>query len=665
MTVINKELQAKAIREARALAIDVVQKANSGHPGMPLGAMPTIFELWANHMNFNPKDPRWANRDRFVLSSGHASAMLYVMSYLFGYDYEMEDLKNFRQFESKTPGHPDYCLDRGVEVTTGPLGQGLATAVGFALGEKHLAARFNNENEEVFNNYTYVMAGDGCLMEGITSEASSLAGHLGLDNLIVLYDSNNITIDGSTDIAFTENVRARYEAYGWHTQLVEDGNDTEAIGAAIEAAKAEKNRPSFIEIKTLIGFASPKENSSGSHGSPLGDGGVRATKENLGVDPELSFHVSEDVLEYTRSLKNDSKLANHEWQQMVEKYLERDDEQAEALRKYFAQEWPNLLDIEGIDEFADSVATRATSGTVINKWAAVDPLLIGGSADLAGSNKTDIKDGGIFSKEDRLGRNVRYGVREFGMGAIANGLALTGLHTFSATFLVFVEYMFYDLREAAMMEIPSIFVMTHDSIGLGEDGQTHQPIEHMSALRSMPNLWVWRPAEGHETVAAYASANRPGPTLLALSRQNLPTYNEIKIEDAMKGAYIFAENNVLDNNPEIILMATGSELSLAKEAYDKLLEENTDLSVRLVSMPCVEAFEAQTSEYQESVLPKNARKRISVEAASSLSWYKYVGPEGRILGIDVYGESAPAEILYEAYGLTVENIVKAAKEVME
>ena len=658
----SKELQSKAINEARGLAIDMVQEANSGHPGMPLGAMPTIFELWANHMKFNPSDPRWGNRDRFVLSAGHASAMLYAMSYLFGHDYTIEDLKDFRQVGSKTPGHPDYHLDRAVEVTTGPLGQGLATAVGFALGEEHLAAMFNNEDETVFDYYTYVMAGDGCMMEGITSEASSLAGHLKLDKLIVLYDSNNITIDGDTSLAFTENVMARYEAYGWHTQLVEDGNDTEAIGKAIELAKANTDQPSFIEIRTHIGFASPVEGSSKSHGAALGDEGVRHTKEALGLDPDKKFYVSPEVLEYTRGLSKEDKITNHDWQQVVEKYLKRDDEQANALRQYFAGEWPNILDIEGIADFEGSIATRNTSHAVLKKISPHDPLLIGGSADLAGSNMTTLDDTPFIAPGDYVGKNVHYGVREFGMGAVANGLTLSGLHSYSATFLVFSDYMRYDIRMAALMEIPSIFIMTHDSIGLGEDGQTHQPIEHMSTLRAMPNLWNWRPADGNETVAAYASVDREGPTLLALTRQGLPQLENSSVEKAMKGAYILEENNVEDNNPDLIIMATGSEVPLALEAYADLVAEGR--SVRLVSMPSFEAFEVQSTDYQESVLPKNVTARVAVEAASAMSWYKYIGTHGKTVTIDEFGDSGKGEDLFVHYGFTKEKVLEACVEAL-
>lgn len=662
MADINRDLDQLAINEARALSIDMVQEANSGHPGMPLGVMPAAFELWAHHLKFNPKDPKWPNRDRFVLSAGHGSALQYSLSYLFGQDYTLDDLKEFRQIHSKTPGHPDYKIERAVEVTTGPLGQGLSIAVGMALAEEHLAAKFNTEDEKIFDNYTYVIAGDGCMMEGITSEASSLAGHLGLDKLIVLYDSNDITIDGNTSLAFTENVKARYDAYNWHTQLVEDGSDLDAVSAAIEAAKANTTQPSFIEIRTTIGYGSPVAASHKSHGAALGDEGVRSTKEYLGLNPDEKFAVSDEVLEYCRGLKKDDQVANQEWQDTVEAYLARGDENSETLRKYLNNEWFDILDIEGIEDFEGNIATRITSQTVLNKISPVDPLLIGGSADLAGSNMTTLSDSKFISADDYSGKNIHYGVREFAMGAIANGLTLSGLHSYCATFLAFSDYMRYDLRMAALMEIPTIFVMTHDSIGLGEDGQTHQPIEHMSTLRALPNLHVWRPADGRETVAAYASVKRDGPTLLALTRQKLPQLENSSAKEAIKGAYILEENAVENNQPELILMATGSEVALAKEAYDELVAEGE--SVRLVSMPSFEAFEEQPEEYRESVLPKAVTKRVAVEAANTMSWYKYLTAASEAVTIDVYGDSGKGDDLFEYFGFTKENVLDKCRSVL-
>lgn len=659
----TKDLKQRAIDQARGLAIDQVQQANSGHPGMPLGSMPMIFELWAEHMKFNPKNPRWADRDRFVLSAGHASALQYALSYLFGYDYTLEDLKNFRQFGSKTPGHPDYDLDLGVEMTTGPLGQGLATAVGMALGERHLAALFNTPEYKVFDHYTYVLVGDGCLMEGVSAEASSLAGHLGLGRLIVLYDSNRVSIEGHTDIAFTENVRARYEAYGWHTQLVEDGTDTAAVGRAIEAAKKVTDKPSLIEVKTVIGYMSPVADSEKAHGAPLGPEGVAKTKENLGLDPEKFFHVDDDVLAYTRALKDQAAEEEAAWQKMVDEYLAKGDEKADLLGDYLDGTAIYLPDLPGFADFDKAMATRETSGICLNRWSEQDPFLIGGSADLASSNKTQVKDSGWISPEDFSGKNIHYGVREFGMGAIANGLTLSGLHSYCATFLVFSDYMRYAIRMAALMQIPTLFVMTHDSIGVGEDGETHQPVEQYAALRVIPHLWFWRPADGRETAAAYATWFREGPILLALSRQKLPLLANSSLEKAMKGAYILEENNVTDNKPELILMASGSEVEPAYAAYQTLAEEGK--SVRLVSMPSMEAFEAQTEAYKESVLPRAAQKRLSVEAGATISWRRYVGPEGYCLGIDRFGASGPAKVLFEAYGITAESVLAHARDLLE
>lgn len=658
----NDNLKQRAINQARGLAIDQVQKANSGHPGKPLGSMPMIFELWAEHMKFNPEAPRWANRDRFVLSAGHASAMLYALGYLFGYDYELEDLKQFRQFGSKTPGHPDYDLELGVEMTTGPLGQGIATAVGMALGERHLAAMFNTPEYKIFDNYTFVLAGDGCMMEGISSEASSFAGHLGLGNLIVLYDSNRVTIEGHTDISFTENVGKRYEAYGWHVQKVEDGTDVKAIAEAIEAAKKVADKPSLIEVKTTIGYMSPVADSEKSHGSPLGEEGVRKTKENLGLDPDKDFFVDDEVLAYTRGLKEGVKDEIKAWEEMVKKYIETQGEKAEMLKDYLDGTAVYLPGLEGFDEFEKGMATRQTSGICLNRWGEADPFLIGGSADLSPSNKTELSGAGWISPEDFSGKNIHYGVREFAMGAIANGLTLTGLHSYCATFMVFSDYMRYAIRMSALMEIPTIYVMTHDGIGVGEDGETHQPIEHYASFRIMPNLWFWRPADGRETAAAYATWFREGPTLLALSRQSLPLYENSSMEKAMKGGYILEESGVKDNKPELILMASGSEVEIAFKAYQQLAEEG--VAVRLVSMPSMEAFEAQDEAYKESVLPMSCRKRLSIEAGSTISWRRYVGFEGKCLGLDHFGASGPAKVLYEAFGLTPEHAVEMAHEIL-
>ncbi len=659
----RENLQQLAVNAARGLAIDQVEKANSGHPGKPLGSMPMVYELWANHMKMNPKSPRWPDRDRFVLSAGHASAMIYALGYLFGYGFTLEDLKGFRQFNTHTPGHPDIDPDRGVEMTTGPLGQGLASAVGMALGERHLAALFNAKEFPIFDHYTYVLAGDGCLMEGVTAEASSFAGHLGLGRLIVLYDSNETTIEGNTEIAFTEDVGKRYQAYGWHYQLVEDGNDMEAVAKAIEKAKAVDDKPSLIEVRTHIGYMSPFEGSEKAHGAPLGKEGVSFTKEKLGLDPEQHFHVEDDVLAFSRSAKDDMVPVEQAWLEMVERYIDTQGEKGQQLKDYLDGKTVDLTELEGFTDFDKPMATRDTSGVCLNRWSEVNPLLIGGSADLASSTKTEVKDSGWIAKGDYAGKNIHYGVREHGMGAIANGLALMGLHSYCATFLVFTDYMRYAIRMAALMKLPTIFVMTHDSIGVGEDGETHQPVEHYASLRVIPNLWFWRPADGVETAAAYSTWHREGPTVLSLTRQKLSQLEESSFEGARRGAYILAEANVKDNKPDLILLASGSETEIAYEAFKELVEDG--VSVRIVSMPCMEVYELQTEEYKESVLPKAVKKRLSVEAGARISWRTYVGDEGYCLGIDHFGASAPADVLYQEYGITSANVLRIAQELLE
>lgn len=654
-------MQGKAINYARGLAIDQVQKANSGHPGKPLGSMPMVFELWANHMKMNPSSPRWADRDRFVLSAGHASAMQYALGYLFGYGYTLEDLKSFRQFKSHTPGHPDYDLDRGVEMHTGPLGQGLATAVGMAIGERHLAAVFNTDEYKIFDHYTYVLAGDGCLMEGVTSEASSLAGHLGLGRLIVLYDSNNISIEGNTRIAFTENVGERYKAYDWDYHFVADGNDVEAVAKAIEAAKQVTDKPSIIEVKTHIGYKSPVQDSEKAHGNPLGVDGVRVTKEALGLDPDKDFYVPDDVLAYTRSLKEDEAAVEAQWNDLVKSYIATQGEKGHQLKDYLEGKTVDLSTLEGFADFDKPMATRETSGLCLNRWSKVDPLVIGGSADLASSTKTEVKDSGWIDKGDYLGKNIHYGVREHGMGAVANGLTLMGLHSYCATFLVFTDYMRYTIRMAALMKIPTLFVMTHDSIGVGEDGETHQPIEHYASLRIIPNVHLWRPADGVETAAAYTNWHRQGPTVLSLTRQKLSQLEGATLAKAQMGGYVLAEANVKDL-PDLILLASGSETEIAYAAYKELAEEG--VAVRVVSMPCMEVFEEQSAEYKESVLPKAVKKRVSIEAGSPISWKTYVGEEGYTLGLNHFGASAPADVLYHEFGLTSANLVRIAKDVL-
>lgn len=657
----NDKLKNKAINQARGLAIDQIEQAKSGHPGMPLGAMGIVFELWANHMKFSPENPEWPNRDRFVLSAGHASAMLYSLAYLFGYDYSLDDLKQFRQWGSVTPGHPDYAANRGVEMTTGPLGQGIATAVGMAIGERHLAEKFNTDQFELFNHYTYVLVGDGCLMEGISAEASSLAGHLQLDKLIVLYDSNNITIDGRTDVSLTEDVGKRYQAYGWDYHLVEDVQDLESITQAIEAAKNEKTKPSLIEIKSKIGYGAPFEDTSEAHGSVLGPERIRATKIALGLDPEKDFQVDEDVLAYTRELKQEYSDQYMAWGRTVKEYSVAEPEKYDLLVKYLDNPRVDLTNDERLASVENDSASRESSGICLNIWGDNDPLLIGGSADLTGPNQSELKNSGWIKPGDYKGNNIHFGVREFAMGAIANGLTLMGLNGFCATFLVFTDYMKYSIRMASLMKIPTFFIMTHDSVGIGEDGETHQPIEHFAALRAQPNLDFWRPADSRETAAAYACASNQTktPSLLALSRQGLPLIEGSSFEQAQKGGYIVEDINVENGKPDIIYLATGSEVKLAVEAATSLAAE--DLSVRVVSMPCWEVFERQNEEYKTSVLPSDVKAKVSVEAASTFGWHKYVGDNGYSLGIDHFGASAPGNVLFEKYGFTVENLIDITK----
>jgi transketolase len=661
MAKTNRELDLQAVNQARGLAIDQVQKANSGHPGAPLGATPMVYELWAEHMTFSPDWGKWPNRDRFILSAGHASAMLYSLSYLFGFDYTLDDLKNFRQLGSRTPGHPDLDPARGVEMTTGPLGQGLATAVGMAMGERHLASLFNTEEYPLFNYYTYVYAGDGCLMEGISSEASSLAGYLGLGHLIVLYDSNEITIDGRTSQAWRENVGERYEAYGWDYHLVKDGNDLDEISKAIEKAKKVTDKPSLIEVKTKIGFASPLADTSKSHGAPLGEENVQKTKEALGLDPDKHFYVSDEVLTYTRKLQDQGREKAKAWMKMAEAYIKEDTEKSRLLENYLDGSAPYLANVEGFLDYPEKAdATRNLSNVFLNRWSEADPLLIGGSADLAGSNKTTLKNSSFINPDDFSGPNIHFGVREHAMGAIANGLTLSGLHSYCATFMVFSDYMRHTLRMAALMEIPTVFVFTHDSIGVGEDGETHQPIEHYAALRAIPRLNFWRPADAKELAAAYAAWDTAGPTVLSLTRQSLPVLENSSFEKASKGAYVLEEANVQNGQPDLILMATGSEVGLALDVFKALAAKGR--SVRLVSMPCWEIFEEQDEAYKEEVLPKAVSKRVSIEAGVAFGWERYVGLDGLSISLEDFGTSGPANEVFEHFGFTGDKILARIEE---
>ena len=657
----NEQLAVSAIR---ILSADAVQKANSGHPGLPLGAAPIAYELWAHHMNHNPKDPQWMNRDRFILSAGHGSSLLYSLLHLFGYgDLGIDDLKNFRQMDSLTPGHPEYRHTVGVEATTGPLGAGLGMAVGMAMAEKHMAAKYNREGYPVFDHYTYALCGDGCLMEGISSEVMSLAGTNKLDKLIVLYDSNSITIEGNTDIAFTEDVSKRFEAFGFQVLSVEDGNDPAAIGAAIEQAKAEKEKPSFIKITTKIGHGVPaKEGKASAHGEPLGEENVKILRENLNWPLEETFAVPEEVYAHYRMLAEEGAKKEVAWQEMFDEYCKRYPELKSALDQAYDENGADkLLNDEAFwEKSGKAEATRSISGKVINYVKDSLPNLSGGSADLGPSNKTVMNEEESFSPEHPEGRNIHYGVREIGMTAIANGLLLHGgLRTYAATFFVFVDYMKPMLRLSSLMGLPMISVLTHDSIGVGEDGPTHEPVEQLTMLRAMPNMHVFRPADETETKAAWASAltAKRTPTCLVLSRQNLPILEHTG-KEALKGGYVLRKET--KDTADLIIIATGSEVAVALETAEMLEKEN--ISARVVSMPCMDLFAEQDEVYRQSVLPKSVTKRVVIEAGSSMSWGRYVGTEGCYVTMDGFGASAPAAQLFEKFGFTAEQAVERIKK---
>jgi transketolase len=659
-------IEQKSVNAIRVLAADTVQKANSGHPGMPLGSAAMAYELWANHLTHNPKNPKWVNRDRFILSAGHASSLLYSLLHLFGYGLTIEDMKNFRQDNSLTPGHPEYGHTVGVEATTGPLGAGMGMAVGMAMAQAHMAATFNTEDYNVIDHYTFVLGGDGCMEEGISSEAFSLAGTLGLSKLIVLYDSNNITIEGNTDLAFTEDVNKRMGAFGFQTLTVEDGNNLEEISKAIELAKSEKTKPSFITVKTKIAFGCPaKEGSESSHGSPLGEENVKALRDNLGWEEQEAFVIPQDVYDNFAQKAKKGQDAEDNWNKLFKAYCEKYPEKKELWDKYFAViDDEKLLNCDEFWSYEDKPqATRSLSGNMINFLAKIMPNFWGGSADLGPSNKTVIKDGGSFSKNNYLGRNIHYGVREFAMAAIANGITLYGgTKTFVGTFFVFSDYLKPMARLAALMKIPVTYVLTHDSIGVGEDGPTHEPIEQLAMLRAMPNINVFRPADATETAAAWYSAitSKNTPTVLALSRQNLPQI-EGSGKEALKGGYIIAES--IKAKPDAIIIASGSEVSLAVDAKKELMEKGFD--VRVVSMPCMDIFEQQSNEYKEKILPQTVEKRLVVEAGSSICWGKYLGFKGKSVTIDTFGASAPANVLFKKYGFTVENVVNKALSMLK
>ncbi len=651
-----------SVNAIRVLAADAVQKANSGHPGLPLGSAAMAYELWANHMNHNPADPKWFNRDRFILSGGHGSTLLYSLLHLFGYGLTKEDLASFRQWGSLTPGHPEYGHTVGVEATTGPLGAGMGMAVGMAVAEAHLAAVFNKENYPVVDHYTYVLGGDGCMMEGISSEAFSLAGTLGLSKLIVLYDSNKISIEGGTDIAFTEDVRKRFEAFGFQTLVVEDGNNIEEIGKAIEEAKADKTRPTMITVKTKIGYGCPaKEGKASAHGEPLGADNVAALKENLGWPSQEPFYVPDEVYANYKEKAKKGAQAEEAWNKLFADYCKAYPEMKKLWDEYFDENAADkVLNAENFWSYEDKPqATRNLSGIQINKLKNILPNLMGGSADLAPSTKTYMSDMGDFSKDNYAGRNMHFGVRELAMTAIGNGMMLHGgLHAFVSTFFVFSDYVKPMARLSAIMGVPLTFVLTHDSIGVGEDGPTHEPIEQLAMFRSLPNFTVYRPCDATETAAAwaYAVTSKKTPTALVLTRQNLPQIPGSS-KDALKGAYVIADSS--KNEPDAILIASGSEVSLAVDAKAELIKDGID--VRVVSMPSMDVFEQQSDEYKESVLPKSVRKRVAIEALSDFGWGKYVGLDGAYVTMHSFGASAPAATLFKEFGFTVENVVKTVK----
>ncbi len=666
MAVATQSLEELCINSIRFLAVDAVEKAKSGHPGLPMGAAPMAFVLWDKFLRFNPKNPQWFNRDRFVLSAGHGCMLQYALMYLAGYDsVTIEDIQQFRQWGSRTPGHPENFETAGIEVTTGPLGQGIANGVGLAIAEAHLAAKFNKADSNLVDHYTYVILGDGCNMEGVSGEAASLAGHLGLGKLIALYDDNHISIDGSTDIAFTEDVAKRFEAYGWHVQHVADGNtDLDSLAKAIAAAKAVTDKPSLIKVTTIIGYGSPnKANTADAHGSVFGAEEIKLTRENLGWSYE-PFVIPDDALAHMRKAGDRGASLEAEWDAIWAQYKTKYAEDAAEFERITSGKLPADWDkvLPTYTPADKALASRKHSEICLNKLAPVLPELIGGSADLTHSNLTELKLSGNFQKGHYENRNIHFGVREHGMGAICNGIALhgSGLIPYGATFLVFTDYMRASIRLSALSRVGVIWVMTHDSIALGEDGPTHQPVETIASLRAIPNLTVLRPADGNETSGAYKvaieNANQHRPTLLALSRQGLPNLAGSSIEAVAKGAYAVVN---CDGTPDLILIGTGAEVLLCVKAAEQLTSAGK--KVRVVSMPSVELFEAQDAAYKESVLPKAVKKRLVVEAGTSFGWHKYAGDEGAVLGVDGFGASAPGGVCLEKYGYTVDNVVAKAK----
>jgi transketolase len=663
MSYSEKQLDELCINSLRMLSADAVQQANSGHPGLPLGAAAMEYVLWTRFMRFNPANPRWFNRDRYVHSAGHGSALLYALLHVTGYDISLDDVKNFRQWQSKTPGHPEYHLDLGIEATTGPLGQGFSMGVGMAIAERFLAAQFNRPDYPIVDHFTYAITSDGDLMEGISSEAASLAGHLKLGKLIYLYDDNHISIEGDTSITFTENVEDRFKAYGWHVQRVADGNDLEAIAEAITQAQRETERPSLIMARTHIGFGSPKQDSASAHGEPLGEEGLKATKENLHWPLEPRFFVPTEAYSHFRKALDRGAKWEDEWKGLLKNYGKEFGALADDLERQYRGELPADwdADIPTFNAKDGGVATRVASGKVLNAIAQRVPNLLGGSADLAPSTKTLIAGSGDQEYGDQGGRNLRFGVREHGMAAAVNGMALHGgVIPYGATFLIFSDYMRPALRVAALMDVHSIFVLTHDSIAVGEDGPTHQPIEHLMALRAMPNFTVIRPADANETSVAWKVAmTRRKPVGLILSRQKLPTLDRSVYGSAdglFKGAYVLSDSK---SKPDLLILATGSEVSLAIQAQEQLAQEQ-GIQARVVSMPSWELFMEQPQEYRDEVLPPAVKARLAVEAGSGLGWAQWVGSEGDMISVDRFGASAPGSQVLKEYGFSVENVVKRA-----
>lgn len=666
----SSNIEQLSINTIRTLSIDAIEKANSGHPGLPMGAAPMAYTLWTDFMNHNPKNSKWFNRDRFVLSAGHGSMLLYALLHLSGYDVSIEDLKNFRQWDSKTPGHPEVHHTDGVEATTGPLGQGIAMAVGMAMAEAHLGAKYNKEKFNVVDHYTYALVSDGDLMEGISHETASLAGHLGLGKLIALYDSNDISLDGDLNRSFSDETEDRFKAYGWQVIRVEDGNEVDALRNAIKEAQSNTTQPSLIEIKTVIGYGSPnKSASASSHGAPLGTDEVLLTKEYYKWS-HGEFEVPQEVYDdFTQKIVEAGKKTEDEWNELFKTYKEAFPELAEELDQSIKGDLPEGYEknIPVYEEGKDKLATRASSGEVLNAIAEAVPSFFGGSADLAGSNKTTINSASDFSRLDYAGRNIWFGVREFAMAAALNGMALHGgLKVFAGTFFVFSDYLRPAVRLSSLMKMPVTYVFTHDSIAVGEDGPTHEPIEHLAAFRAMPGLSVIRPADGNETAAAWRLAveSKDKPTALVLTRQGLPTLPNTKenaYEGVKKGAYIISDST--KEQPDAILIATGSEVQLATRAQEALKEKNVD--VRVVSMPSWDRFGEQDAEYKESVLPKQVTNRVAIEMATTFGWERFTGSEGSIIGIDTFGASANGNKLIEEFGFTVENVVKHVEDLLK